>query len=81
VTETQTVDLAAWLTQIWDEEEAVLQRSVGTHWWKARFAANREILDGPRGGGPDHWDEWSATIRVLASAYADRPGFQEAWRA
>jgi hypothetical protein len=32
VTETQTVDLAAWLTGIWDEEERLAKKAGGDRW-------------------------------------------------
>ena len=32
VTETQTVDLAAWLTRIWDEEERLAKAAPGRNW-------------------------------------------------
>lgn len=46
----------------------------------ARIAADREIVSGPQTGSPDGWDEWAATVRLLATAYADRPGYREEWR-
>jgi hypothetical protein len=95
VTETQTVDLAAWLTAIWDEEEqlaeAIQFANVGG-WLSpasvlARIAADRKILElhaalpGPYWpfceacGG--HWP--CLTVRLLASPYKGREGWQEAW--
>jgi hypothetical protein len=152
VTETQTVDLAAWLTRIWDEEERLakaaasgysgaswemsldvigaggrgyvavgpyggdIDSDIGTHIAchdpasvLARIAADRKILElhkievrkvdtppfdeltGER--WPDTYDVtcaicgWAAedptsacsTVRLLASPYKGREGWQEAW--
>lgn len=113
-------DLAAWLTQIWDEDEAQfpkaceaeaeylrsdgmpdttadevrefwLKPETGTEWpfRLARIAADRQILamhtghhECPSIEDNCGWvtDDRCATVRLLASAYADRPGYQEAWR-
>jgi hypothetical protein len=109
VTETQTVDLAAWLTGIWDEEERLAKRAgdwltapeidnyghltVPSAWMLARIAADRKILaeyvardnDADLMLGPDcqrqrEWAGLRLAIRLKAEQYADRPGFQEAWR-
>ena len=61
MTDTTTVDLAAWLTGIWDEEERLAESTVGdvaameidnyghltvpAHWVLARIAADRKILE------------------------------------
>jgi hypothetical protein len=132
VTEAQTVDLAAWLTAIWDEEERLakaafsnqedpehgwgkegravtphvgvihedVQRAHVVRWHPgavlARIAADRKIIElhGVAWNaevctvchhliGDDLQvdnDAWPcATVRALASPYADRPGFQAAW--
>ena len=161
MTETQTVDLAAWLTRIWDEEEQAMQR-VGKRVWfvcddghfeepvvdddpwegtgeyerwdtgeyrlpnhhntwleafnpaqvLARIAADRKILElhtaahecpelrtgtypadwpesaswGQPGGTWKHTaveryedGEYCPTLRLLASPYKGREGWQEAW--
>ena len=132
-----TVDeLAAWLTQIWDEREEAArfekeltediyadgEFTVEYQWARmtkhasggygssfakgapsptevlARIAADRQILaEHTRNAGrcdtciKDVWVEygdpvleyhehWCPTVRLLASPYADRPGYQEAWR-
>lgn len=120
-------NLAAWLTQIWDEEErqfdaaceaeAAYLRSdglpgetaesvrefwlspeAGTDWplRLARIAADRNILalqqkawarsvtDDPDPEGVEwllghRWGLHEA-VKLLALPYADRPGYQEAWR-
>lgn len=140
MTETQTVDLAAWLTAIWDEEErgfdlaceAEAERcrndgipnmtaaEIKTYWqtlpdwggWKlplARIAADRKILELHQPSrDPDtwYWDQrecaecghlWHGrtpsgtpptvigpehgcpTVRLLASPYKGREGWQESW--
>jgi hypothetical protein len=102
-------DLAAWLTQIWDERETRERERLenGPEWLEeaaafgaeqpdlmlARIAADRQILaeytsrgqDANLMLGPDcrRQREWSGlrlAVRILASTYADRPGYQEAWR-
>ena len=142
MTETQTVDLAAWLTRIWDERVEQLTR-VTAAWpetaekvynevyslalpltdaddpsdWDvrvrreealhiaassparelARIAADRKILelhgvewrqrpDHEIGDSDDPWcgacldeDYPCATLRLLASPYKGREGWQEAW--
>jgi hypothetical protein len=125
VTETQTVDLASWLTAIWDEEERWAREAATEHaidhdhlgWasidWNgienerlgqlcapmyalARIAADRKILElhgvawnaevctvchHPHEDGEtlDN-DAWPcATVRLLASPYKGREGWQEAW--
>jgi hypothetical protein len=130
VTETQTVDLAAWLTSIWDEEERLAKEALAPDWrgsktfydtegaqqdswglWLfhiypasvlARIAADRKILElhsaepnpllsrktlswAERGKLPLVCSECSGawpcrTLLLLASPYADRPGFREEWR-
>jgi hypothetical protein len=37
VTETQTVDLAAWLTAVWDEEERLATYALGRPWLKTKL--------------------------------------------
>jgi hypothetical protein len=85
-------DLAAWLEQIWAEDERAARslaaaahshhRHIIRH---ARIAADREILakwrremsikgDGGSNAGLEH------ALRCIALPYADRPGYQEAWR-
>ena len=116
MTETQTVDLAAWLTRIWDEEERRLSDPTfcSSPWpttaqMLARIAADRKILELHH---PDrvlenwYWPErrcaecgqgWHgmtpietpptvigpergcATVRLLASPYKRREGWQEEW--
>ena len=118
MTETQTVDLAAWLTQIWDEQEKDATNPIKGEIHSrdcestrehipfpcecgvpeqilARNAADRRVLElhapydhegigvlciccaGGAGAGPD----WPCeTLRLMASPYIDREGFQEAWR-
>jgi len=114
VTETQTVDLAAWLTAIWDEEERLASEwqskldagvAIPSHMLGgvvnpasvlARIAADRRILElhgvawnaevctvchHPHEDGEtlDN-DAWPcATVRLLASPYKGREGWQEAW--
>ena len=110
---TEAVDLAAWLTRIWDEEERIAGEDLAPDWIAtitARIAADRKILalhQPDRGADTWYWLErecagcgrrWHGntppgtpptvigpergcpTVRLLASAYADLPGFQEAWR-
>lgn len=134
MTETQTVDLAAWLTRIWDEEERRLTRATNRgawvadglsvkhqptgdtlarfvypgdadhaeHWQPgavlARIAADRKILELHKpyqriiGLGcetclgsavknkPASFPGWPCpTLRLLASPYKGREGWQEAW--
>lgn len=43
--------------------------------------AKRQIIDGPNSGsGPDHHDEWEATLRLLALPYATHPDYRDEWR-
>jgi hypothetical protein len=98
VTETQTVDLASWLTAIWDEDEAEARKEKyrDDAWWMdgpfdadfvlARIAADRKILaECQRILAVDGWEYSDApelaamTIRLLASPYKGREGWQEAW--
>jgi hypothetical protein len=130
VSDTTTVDLAAWLTAIWDEEEAdtrnltVAGIESGWETWLesgqsvgdktgyvvayevrmgaarrhivrndpasvlARIAADRKILELHTGfhecpSEEDNcgWitDDRCATVRLLASPYKGREGWQEAW--
>ena len=104
MTETQTVDLAAWLTRIWDEEErhalSDLSQPEPPYLLVARIAADRKILELHRPERPpwstmqapgcrtcgtaQAWDDKAQqanceTLRLLASPYADREGFQDAW--
>ena len=125
-------DLAAWLTQIWDEQEKAARaafsnqadpeegwgedgRAVTPHvgvihedvqrahvvaWHPgvvlARLAADRQILAlhkhtadpvgwidcGTCGEAGHEADKvkWCQHVRLLASPYADRPGYREEWR-
>lgn len=131
-----TAELAGWLTQLWDEQEALAREAhyEGQEWlpeeesvidapsfdvvytadrkvdarhiaeWSpaavlARIAADRQILalhtphrvdfDQITGCSTcsyrDSWEQLlipfpCATVRLLAQPYADRPGFEEAWR-
>jgi hypothetical protein len=99
VTETQTVDLASWLTAIWDEDT----RRFGGHEedcdeqfgrpcdciygeMLARIAADRRILaECQRILAVDGWEYTDApelaatTVRLLASPYKGRDGWQEGW--
>ena len=121
-------DLSAWLTQIWDEDEARVREALapdyagdrpkfydvpGGHrddWglWTfhvdpasvlARIAADRQILKwctereqiwvgglGDDPSDPKHYVPGalahptdSVALRLLASAYADRPGYRAEW--
>jgi hypothetical protein len=124
VTETQTFDLASWLTHIWDEEGRLAERAgdwltapeidnyghltVPSAWMLARIAADRKILalhkptpttleevDG-REVEADSFEEIVSrevncmacagypeapcpTLRLLASPYKGREGWQEEW--
>jgi hypothetical protein len=97
-------DLAAWLTAIWDVDEAAgnaVGLTPGVRMLLARIAADRQILalhvaqpswgDCPQCTGETSHDDDGVeygmgvpqpcpTIRLLASPYADRPGYQEAWK-
>lgn len=122
MTEQQTVDLVAWLTQIWDEEERQANEALAPAWdgaksfydvpgehrddwglWTfhvdphqvlARIAADRKILElhqpmdniygrfectscGIAGEFPVRWP--CPTLRLLASPYKGREGWQEEW--
>jgi len=102
VTETQTVDLAAWLDAIWKEEERpLLERMAASRAWGkttarqdlARIAADRKTLArynevrtsplGPdafaNGNAMSRLDELDQVLRLLASPYKGREGWQEAW--
>lgn len=105
-------DLAAWLTQIWDEDEAAARDGDAACWhidycdaagsafherftpplMLARIAADRRILEvhepDPRlpsvcttcGEPLEYTVDWPCeTVRLLASPYADRPGYREEW--
>jgi hypothetical protein len=100
MTDTTTVDLATWLTSIWDEEEAREREQTyieftsafeqvnykGNPLTLARIAADRKILE-LHGGGVSYPDECGLcneplpceTVRLLASPYKGREGWQEAW--
>ena len=96
-------DLAAWLTQILDEDEKIAESAVGdvataaidnyghltvpASWLLADIAAKRAriALHAPVGDGVQHCGVCRLTspcrtLRLEASAYADRPGYDEAWR-
>lgn len=101
-------DLAAWLTQIWDEQEELWRQGLrhprvieqtASREALARIAADRQILAlhkpyqriiglgcevclGSANKGKDAAFPGfpCPTVRLLAQPYADRPGFQEAWR-
>jgi len=135
VTETQTVDLASWLTAIWDEEERLAEEATPGPWkWQdpgpphkmallgengrrmivpsrtpdvwpsymdahfmeanhpgavlARIAADRKILamhtghhECPSEEDNCGWvtDDRCSTVRLLASPYKGRDGWQENW--
>ena len=89
-----TDDLAAWLTQIWDELEKALLSNVQMFAVSrpelARIAADRQILAFVQrvqkyAGDPPGWDSDDAdalwhVVRLLAVPYADRAGYREEWR-
>jgi hypothetical protein len=141
MTDTTTVDLAAWLTAIWDEEEEIAltaagwdrsgRKRAGGQWVRsgissvedderrsviysdsgqvsgsvadhvarhdpasvlARIAADRKILELHEGVpvwpddqlhcfecSPDHSKHPCRTVRLLASPYKGREGWQEDW--
>jgi hypothetical protein len=66
-----TVDeLIAWLKALADGDE----------WASGTARTIALILDGPyTGGGPDHYDEWSECVRLLAVQFSDRPGYRADW--
>lgn len=104
MTETQTVDLAAWLTAIWDEEERLAKRAaqeipghnpdhpycIDPSMVLARIAADRKILElhsvnHECTNGRETlyieraFDDLCPTVRLLASPYKGRDGWQEEW--
>ena len=95
-------DLAAWLTQIWDELEVGIREALRTEDYGVsqfdldRIAADRQILARyqnacVRADDPteiqevrDDWGVIASTYEgvlcILALPYADRPGYQQAWK-
>ena len=88
-------DLAAWLTQIWDEEEPNIRMAIATgehgvsQFDLDRLAADRQILAlhtsfaryRPSCRTCESRESYPCdTARLLAQPYADRPGFRDEWR-
>lgn len=90
------VDLATWLTAVWDEDEREFLKTLsGSRLWGKVTARrlltyiirDRKILalhsgdnDEPCQSYAGNWIyEPCETLRLLASPYADRPGFRSEW--